>query len=630
MRAIIKTKHAHCKLGFIKMEMEMNNRIIMAIMMVVGLAVFPAMAVVDSAQTFGLWHMESLDPVACPKYGDTRTGVFDDDTVFLTRGNDLVLGQQRNPEDLTQRPTISTDGRVGNAMEFDGINDMARSSFVWPNTQDCEFEFDLYAEDQTTEARVVYITSSMLIYIRKESDGTRTLVFRVYEAGVPAGLAQSSKFNSETWVHVLARAVNGDITITVDGLPGLNTGTYTAIDPVHSALSSVWIGADHYAGSAFKGKIDELAIRDLNQQLPDYLTPHVDAPGTYVLFHCDEISATGPIKTPDDDSFQIGRDNDGLMLPVSWPPEAYPGAPLTNSFNAAFDQCFVFNGFNQAIRVGESSTDDLGVADSDVRIETFARLDQAKANDNSLYTVFYQPDRFAVFLTDRSVGDWRYDFAIWTELGLKSVIGVIANPEDWHHYAIEFAGGQLEAFIDGHSVGTVTDAGSELKPAIRQLHIGGNHSSTRWWKGLIDEFRISSLKTFTPYTAWLARYPGVGNETSKTDNPDNDRLDNLGEWAFGGNPDDAGDIGHVPTVGTIEDGGTNWMEYIYAKRKNAAAVGLEYYLELTTDLEAGSWTNDNYDVVGTGMLDGEFDAVTNRVPTDAEGKQFIKLMIESN
>ena len=608
----------------------MKTRIAMKLLLALGLLTLPAMAVVDSAQTFGLWHMESLDPVVCPTYNDARTGVLDDDTVYLFRNNDLVMGQQRNPEELSQRPTITTNGFVGNALEFDGIDDMARSSFVWPNTQDCEFEFDLYAEAQAADGKIIYITSSMFLIIRTEGDGTRTLILRVLEGGVPVGLAQSVKFNSTTWVHVLARIAGGEMTIEVDGAPGHVDDTYTTIDPVHSSLNKVWIGADQYAGGPFKGRIDELAIRDLNQQMPDYVMPYMDGAGTYVLLHCDETNATTAVKTPDDDSVVVGRNNDGLMIPASFPPDAYLGAPLTNSFGAAFDQCFVFNGSNQSIRVGDSATDDLGVPDNNVRVEAFARLDHAKANDNSLHTLFYQASRFAVVITDRSSGDWRLDFTIWTELGAKQLAMVIADPSVWHHYALEFSDNQLEGFVDGVSVGTLTGVGTGLDPAIRQLYIGGNHSSNRWWTGPIDEFRISTLKTFSsPYEAWLSLYPGVGSETNKTDNPDSDSLDNLGEWALGGNPDDDTDIGHVPTVGAVEDGGANWLEYVYAKRKNADALGLDYWLELKTDLVTGAWVSNDY-TVGTGTLDAAFDAVTNRVPTDAEIQQFIQLMIESN
>ena len=132
-----------------------------------------------------------------------------------------------------------------------------------------------------------------------------------------------------------------------------------------------------------------------------------------------------------------------------------------------------------------------------------------------------------------------------------------------------------------------------------------------------------------PYTQWASQYPTMGSQTNQTDDPDIDGLNNLYEWGLGGDPTNSADIGHVPSFGIVEDGGSGWFEYIHAQRNDADDLGLGYYLALRTDLVAGTVTSNDY-VVGTGTLDSEFDAVTNRIPTDVEDEQFIKLMIESN
>ena len=132
------------------------------------------------------------------------------------------------------------------------------------------------------------------------------------------------------------------------------------------------------------------------------------------------------------------------------------------------------------------------------------------------------------------------------------------------------------------------------------------------------------------YEAWIANYPTAGVLTNRTDNPDNDALNNLYEWGLGGDPTNGADIGHLPTYGMVEFGGTNVLEYVYPKRNNADIVGLTYHLEQNTDLITGNWTNDNYLVGGTGTLDGEFNSVTNTVPTTTEDVQFLKLIIQDN
>jgi len=66
-------------------------------------------------------------------------------------------------------------------------------------------------------------------------------------------------------------------------------------------------------------------------------------------------------------------------------------------------------------------------------------------------------------------------------------------------------------------------------------------------------------------------------------------------------------------------------------RDDATARGLSYSLETDTDLIfALGWTNAIYEVVGTNTSTGisGFDAVTNRIPTDAEATQFINLKVK--
>ena len=345
------------------------------------------------------------------------------------------------------------------------------------------------------------------------------------------------------------------------------------------------------------------------------------------------VGTSGPYATPDDDSANPDRNHNGTMFPARWPPtQPYAGAPTGASFDAAFGQCFYLDGTNHTTRLGTNNNDQVWVPDDNVRVECFARFDRPKLNDNSGHYLFYQAERFGFYLTDRSEGDWRFDFRVWTPNGLKQLSGVIPHPEEWHHYAWEFRAGELEGFIDGVSVGTATAPALTMGTGIRQLTIGGSFDgTTALWQGPIEEFRISLIQTGTlsPFEAWISHYP-VGSATNLTDNPDGDLLNNLYEWGLGGNPTDPADIGHAPTHGTVEDGGATWLEYVYAERNDAGDLGLTYWLEQTTDLVTGDWTNAHYEVVDSGTLDGDFDTVTNRVPTDAEDALFIKLMIESN
>lgn len=130
------------------------------------------------------------------------------------------------------------------------------------------------------------------------------------------------------------------------------------------------------------------------------------------------------------------------------------------------------------------------------------------------------------------------------------------------------------------------------------------------------------------YNAWIFDYPGVGANTNLQDHGDSDDLDNLTEYAWGGDPSDGNSQGNTP-VQTVLSDATNVMEYIYFERTNAVALGLASILEVGTDLVFTNWADGSPYVVGSGAsADAGFNAVTNWIPTDAEDKQFIHLQIK--
>jgi len=127
------------------------------------------------------------------------------------------------------------------------------------------------------------------------------------------------------------------------------------------------------------------------------------------------------------------------------------------------------------------------------------------------------------------------------------------------------------------------------------------------------------------YDAWTSSY-GLSDALPEED-PDNDGRDNLYEYAFNGNPTNSAEHGIDPAVATVEDGGTNWFEYVYLRRIEFNN-GLDYSLKLNEDLVSGSWINlGDSAVVGFGRYNDDYDAITNRVAIDVANK-FLQLNVE--
>ena len=129
------------------------------------------------------------------------------------------------------------------------------------------------------------------------------------------------------------------------------------------------------------------------------------------------------------------------------------------------------------------------------------------------------------------------------------------------------------------------------------------------------------------YDAWAEGYGLSGTNALMTADPDGDDLDNLSEYALGGDPSDPLDVGMTPVESLYSDGGGDWMNYVYPKRSHLNS-GISYTMEVNDNLIYGTWTNANYESMGTGFIDADFNSVTNRIPTDVEDEQFIRLRIE--
>jgi len=182
-----------------------------------------------------------------------------------------------------------------------------------------------------------------------------------------------------------------------------------------------------------------------------------------------------------------------------------------------------------------------------------------------------------------------------------------SNGTDFGYDNWNFAAGMGRLMVDGVAVGTNNWA------HYLDLSADGHTISLRTVPNSALEY----------YDQWADGY-GV---TGMTEDPDGDMFDNLAEYGVGGNPLDGSDTGIASMTSAVEVGGTNWFEYVHVERSDAIDRGLSYWVERTADLVSPAWTNSGIVAAGSGVLNAEFNTVTNRIATQSDEKQFLRLQV---
>jgi hypothetical protein len=136
------------------------------------------------------------------------------------------------------------------------------------------------------------------------------------------------------------------------------------------------------------------------------------------------------------------------------------------------------------------------------------------------------------------------------------------------------------------------------------------------------------LQTPVPedYNSWIGGY-AVGSATNRTDDPDNDGLSNLAEYAMGTQPDQANN----PCLRICRNRhAPHRFSVVYPRRKHHAGLGLHYILESSTNLLGSSWQTNTTVRTGTGDESGRIESVTN-VPIDTiRSTRFYRVRIRAD
>ncbi len=137
----------------------------------------------------------------------------------------------------------------------------------------------------------------------------------------------------------------------------------------------------------------------------------------------------------------------------------------------------------------------------------------------------------------------------------------------------------------------------------------------------IDSLQVSVFSSI--YAGWA---DGWGVDLGdKTDDYDGDGVDNFHEYGLGGDPTNELDQGTLPVFEIGNAGGTNWLGCVHPQLSDPNS-GLNYFMELNTNLVSGIWTPYGYTVSGTNVTGGELDFVTNFADM-VEDVKYVRLSI---
>lgn len=135
----------------------------------------------------------------------------------------------------------------------------------------------------------------------------------------------------------------------------------------------------------------------------------------------------------------------------------------------------------------------------------------------------------------------------------------------------------------------------------------------------LDNDKTLTVSSVDTYASWALDHNLNG---TFLDDQDHDGLNNLKEFAFGGNPTNPADQGFLPEI-TI---GPETMRLVHAQRKNPA--GISYNVEVADELLNPEWTTNDVSLIGIGALNATFHSVTNQVPMGTNDTRFIRLRVE--
>lgn len=172
-----------------------------------------------------------------------------------------------------------------------------------------------------------------------------------------------------------------------------------------------------------------------------------------------------------------------------------------------------------------------------------------------------------------------------------------------------------------------------LHPILLQAHSSGASGPVRFRNVWV----APKVSAAGQWNAWLDESALEGGQREPWADADGDGLENLWEYASGGDPAVSDRVtaegeSRAPVMTLREEGGERFIEFTFVRRTDHAERGLSFSVETSTTLAAGSWTRRTATQTGPpeAVGDGRLERVTVRldVPLGGEPQWFARLRAE--
>jgi dienelactone hydrolase len=112
---------------------------------------------------------------------------------------------------------------------------------------------------------------------------------------------------------------------------------------------------------------------------------------------------------------------------------------------------------------------------------------------------------------------------------------------------------------------------------------------------------------------WMASFGIRGTNAAPTHDVLGEGNANLMKYALGISPLAGDESGLFPTIGLQSGGPVQGLDYVYRRRRDAAERGLTYTVQAASNLVANMWTTNGTQEMGYGIVDANYEFVTNRI-----------------